>query len=50
MISIDKLTLRRNTVYDKAKLRVYLEHCRIQKKKAEFDQITVGEEELRIAV
>ncbi len=36
-IVIDKLTLKRNTIYDKAKLKVYLEHCRINKKKAEFD-------------
>lgn len=49
-ISIDKLTLKRNTLYDKAKLRVYLEQCRLLKKKAEFDQILVNEDELRLAI
>lgn len=49
-ISIDKLTLKRNTLYDRAKLRVYLEHCRLQKKKAEFDSISIHEDDLRIAV
>ena len=49
-IKIDKTTLKRNTVYDRAKLRVYLEQCRIHKKKAEFDDIIVLEEDLRIAV
>ncbi len=49
-IAIDKLTLKRNTIYDRAKLRVYLEQCRQQKKKAEFDSITVNEDDLRIAL
>ncbi|CDW85921.1 UNKNOWN [Stylonychia lemnae] len=49
-IAIDKLTLKRGTIYDKAKLRVYLEQCRIQKKKAEFDQLTINEDDLRCAV
>lgn len=49
-IGIDKLTLKRNTIYDKAKLRVYLEQCRLSKKKAEFDQIIVGEELFRNAI
>ena len=49
-IKIDKTTLKRNTVYDRAKLRVYLEQCRIRKRKAEFDEITVLEEDIRLAV
>jgi hypothetical protein len=49
-IRIDRLTLRRGTVYDRAKLRVYLEACRVLKKKAEFDELAVSEEELRLAV
>jgi hypothetical protein len=42
--------LKRNTIYDRAKLKVYLEQCRLKKKKAEFDSIEVKEDELRIAI
>ena len=45
-IVIDNLTMKRNTLYDKAKLKVYLEQCRINKKKAEFDSVVVKEDEL----
>ena len=44
------MTLKRNTLYDRAKLKVYLEHCRVNKKKAEFDEIKVCEDEVRLAI
>eukprot|EP00347_Sterkiella_histriomuscorum_P000412 403375966 len=49
-ISIDRHTLKRQTIYDRAKLRVYLEQCRQMRKKAEFDKVNVKEEDLRQAI
>ena len=43
-MSIDNYTLRSTAVYDKAKLRVYLRQCRLEKKKAEFGVIAVDED------
>lgn len=49
-ITIDATTLKRDTIYDKAKLKVYLEQCRKLRKKAEFDSIEVLEQDLRKAI
>lgn len=49
-LSIDQLTIKSNTIYDQAKLRLYLDHCRQLKKKAEFDEFDVSEEALRTAI